>query len=425
MPVSHAFANGWPRRMRTAACLVGAAMLATEAGAEQGVAVSAVDLDAVVEPLLAGIEQEEARNGQFSQTLVELLMALGLAYQEHGEHALALSVLDRAFYLQRFNEGLHTLDQVPLVRRLIESELAVGRAAGAAELENRLVELARRNPDDVRSVSIFREAAERQLDYYERYLRRELPPAAGVAVNDANGPERSAAFSVREARRNYHAAIAALVRSGEYGHPELADLEQELTRTYYLEASSRRAGSLDPNDFATVQKELLYGLGRSSYQRRVRYSALGSPSAVERARALVELADWSLVFSRNGTAVKGYEQAHALLVAQRVPEAAIRELFPTDVPVFVPTFARNPLDAVANPKAAGYVDLDFEIGRYGQPRKTRIVAVAGEAAAASAKQVAAIIQRSRFRPSPLAETKRATTYRVRYSLADGSVTPRL
>ena len=63
----------------------------------------------------------------------------------------------------------------------------------------------------------------------------------------------------------------------------------------------------------------------------------------EAARALVELADWSIVFSRNGTGVKGYEQAHALLVEAGAPEAAIEELFPTDVPVFLPAFAPNPL----------------------------------------------------------------------------------
>ena len=146
--------------------------------------------------------------------------------------------------------------------------------------------------------------------------------------------------------------------------------------------------------------------------------------AVDYAQALIELADWSLLFSRNGTAVKRYAEAHALLVANGVPAASIEELFPADTPVFLPTFAPTPFDGAAGAGSAGYVDVDFEVGKYGQPRDVTIVAMAGDAAAAASKELAAAINRGRFRPSPLAE-ENWTGYRLRYSLADGSLTPRL
>ena len=144
--------------------------------------------------------------------------------------------------------------------------------------------------------------------------------------------------------------------------------------------------------------------------------------AVDYARTLVELADWSLLFSRNGTAVKRYAEAYALLVEQRVPAASIEELFPADTPVFLPTFAPTPLDGAAVAGSTGYVDVDFEIGKYGQPRKINIVAAAGDDAAAMSKHLVAAIGNGRFRPSPVAEG--ATAYRLRYSFADGSLTPR-
>ncbi len=380
------------------------------------------ELTRVTEPLLERIEEEEARYGLFSKELIEPLTALGLAYQELGEHELAVGVLDRAFYLQRFNSGLYSLDQVPLVRRLIESSRAVGRFGAAAELEQRLLELARRNPEDARSVPIFREAAERELDYYERYRNGELPFT--LSVNDTDSPARAAAFSLYRARRHYNEAISASLRGGAAAYDDLAELEEGLTRTYYLEARTWRATSLDPNDSATVRRASLYGLGRSSYERRVGYAALRAPTVYEAARALVELADWSIVFSRNGTGVRGYEQAHALLVEAGAPEAAIEDLFPTDVPVFLPEFAGSPLAERASAAASGHVDFDVEIGRYGQPRKIRVVEVAGDGAAEHAKAVVGAIGRSRFRPAPFAETARATTYRLRYSLADGRLTPR-
>lgn len=380
------------------------------------------ELAALTEPLLTRIEEEEARSGSFSKDLIEPLTALGLAYQEQGDHELAVAVLDRAFYLQRFNEGLHSLDHVPLMRRLIASERAAGRPGAAAELEERLVDLARRNRDDLRSVPIFREAAERELRYYERYLNGDLPFA--ITVNDSGGPARAAAFSVWRARRYYNEAIAALVSNDAHEYAELAALEEGLTHTYYLEARNWRPASLAPTDRATLQRASLYGLGRSSYQRRVGYAALRAPTVYEAARALVELADWSIVFSRNGTGIKGYAEAHALLVEAGAPEAAIEALFPTDVPVFLPAFVANPLEPQAKGPVAGHVDFDFEIGRYGQPRKIRIVDVVGNDAATRAKAVVGAVGRSRFRPSPFAETARATTYRLRYSLADGSLTPR-
>jgi len=395
------------------ACLAIAAGVGLGAGAaETG---SGADVDALTEPMLEGIAQEETRNGPFSRNLIDLLTSLGLAYQEHDRHELALAMFDRALFVKRFNDGLFSLDQAALVERLIDSELAIGQVTSAASLQDRLVELARRNPADPRAASIFRDAAERQIDQYERYLRGEIPPT--LTINGA-GPEGRAAASMWQARRHYNAAIFALLRNVPEHQAELAELEEGLARTYFLEASTRRRrayqGPGDP----------LYGLGLVSYVRRVEYTRAGSPSPVEYAQALIELADWSLLFSRNGTAVKRYAEAHALLVANGVPAASIERLFPADTPVSLPTFAPTPFDAAAGAGSTGYVDIDFEVGKYGQPRDVTIVATAGTAAAAASKELTTAIHRGRFRPSPLAQ-ENWTGYRLRYSLADGSLTPRL
>ena len=71
--------------------------------------------------------------------------------------------------------------------------------------------------------------------------------------------------------------------------------------------------------------------------------------------------------------------------------------------------------------SSGYVDVDFEIGKYGVARKVTVVAVAGDDAAAVSKAVATAIDRARFRPSPVRE---GASYSVRYSLADGRLAPR-
>jgi hypothetical protein len=405
-----------PAKHWSTAWLAVAACVGFGAGAaETGAPGPGEDWEAATEPLLASIEQEEARNGPFSPDLIDLLTSLGLAYQENDRHDLALAIFDRALYLRRFNDGLFGLDQAALVKRLIASEIAMGRVNSAAELEERLLELARRNPLDPRASQIFREAAERELDYYERYLRGENPP--GITIFEVEGWQRAAAARVLGARQYYHAAKFALLGNPGEHQAELAELEERLARTYYLQASARDRRYRGPAD-------TLYGLGLVTYQRRLGYAQAGSGTAADYAQMLVELADWSLLFSRNGTAVKRYAEAHALLVEQRAPAAAFEELFPADIPVFLPTF-ESPLAEAASLESNGYIDVDFEIGKYGQPRNVKIVAVAGDDAAATSKELAAAINNGRFRPSPLADAERWTAYRVRYSLADGSVTPRL
>jgi hypothetical protein len=393
---------------------------------------------AATEPLLASIEEEEARSGPFSPKLIELYATLALAYQENGDDAFAVPVFEHALYLMRVNDGLFRLDQAPLLQRLIDSELANGRFAAVAELRARLLELARRNLDDLRSVGILRAEAERLVAVYEGRVRPDIPPAAFTAIVSSAGagsvgPRRAGpALPIVQAQMNYMTAIGAIMRSGEYDHPELAELENGLVRAYYAQASKLRRWStesvlLSP-DFIdqfspTTQMQSLYERGRDSYRRRVRSRATAELSPLDRAHVLVEAADWSLLFSRNGTALERYAEAYALLIEQRVPEAAIRELFPTDTPVFLPAFSPSPFipDATA---ANEYVDVDFEIGKYGTPRKVEIVAVAGEAAKTRSKGVFRAVSSARYRPRPLTAEEAATAYRVRYSLADGSVTPR-
>ena len=104
-------------------------------------------------------------------------------------------------------------------------------------------------------------------------------------------------------------------------------------------------------------------------------------------------------------------------------QAQIDALFPAQTPVFLPAFAPTPLEELGVVGSSGYVDVDFEVGKYGVARKVQVVAVAGDGAAAASKAVVAAINHARFRPNP--GTEDVTSYSVRYSLADGRLTPRL
>lgn len=202
------------------------------------------------------------------------------------------------------------------------------------------------------------------------------------------------------------AAIRSILRRGEYGHEDLLELERGLVRTYYLESttgsSPNRAGGL-------------YYLGRESYRRRVAYAGLNSGTPLDFGRALVELADWDLLFSRNGRALEQYDAAHALLVAEGVPDASIREIFGPARPVLLPTFLPNPLAADAPGQATAHIDVTFELSKYGVSRKIEILEASASATDESTKALIRLIARNRFRPR-LTETESADSqlYHLRY-----------
>jgi hypothetical protein len=136
----------------------------------------------------------------------------------------------------------------------------------------------------------------------------------------------------------------------------------------------------------------------------VAYSVINSGEALDFASALVELADWDLLFSYNGSAVNRYDEAYALLRRGNVSEAEVRALFPVDEPVRLPTFAPNPLAASESlPKDAGYVDVAFEVSKYGVARKVDVVGMSSESLRGVSKDVGRAVGSSRFRPRPTSD----------------------
>ena len=109
--------------------------------------------------LLETIEQE-SRNGRHADGLVEPLSALALLYQDRDDTIRAIATMQHLLEVIRANDGLHSLEQMEPIRQLIATVTALGDRATAWNLEQDLLALARRHPDDLRTVPIFRESAE-------------------------------------------------------------------------------------------------------------------------------------------------------------------------------------------------------------------------------------------------------------------------
>lgn len=408
--------------------------------------------------LLDRVQAILARDGAYSTSLLAPLTELGLLYQDGDQHGLALVAIERALQVVRVNDGLHTLDQVPLLMQKLRSEEARYNDAAVWELEQDVLALLRRHPDDLRTAAMLREIANRQMDTLHEYLDGQRPPevvygcfykewpSAGEGGCTAGSRQTVVRGMLAEAQRNYADAITVMLRHGLY-NDELNELERELLGGVNLfrllyETRSESSAVLIPGVFGamrmepwrsrmapvialatwdlplfsvgsrdevaieslgTSQPHLMrpYYRGRLSLLRLHAYAVASSSPPLAQASAVAQVADWDLLYSRNGLAVEAYEAAYAMLRNAGVPTESIDKLFSPSTPVVLPAFEPNPLARGETQPETGHIDVAFTITKYGRGRDVEIREAVNATEAAQAGLVT-LIKQSRFRPRPMA-----------------------
>jgi len=464
---------GMRRTLESPASLAAALVLA--AFMTPVVAQSIADDDRALEQ----IQEILSRDGPYSIDLLGPLSRLGLIYQEGEDYALALVTLERAQHIVRINKGLHSMEQVPLVRQLITIEEARGNHEGAWDREQDLLALLRRHPDDVRTVPVLRELADKQMEVLAAVIAGERPPEVVLGCfykqwpTQGDGSCKAGSKStvvqgmLAEAQRTYLDAIAVMLRQGLYDSDDLRALELEvlrgvdLMRSRYYQGPSARpipmapayvgASSLEPwrsrmaavvqlaewelpypsepslqgdddDHVFTKQVHIMdpYHRGLQSLRRLYAYSAASSNSSLRQAEAVAQMADWDLLYSHNGRAIESYEVARGMLEDAGSPASSVAQLFAPATPIVLPAFQPNPLLRDETRAATGYIDVAFEITKYGRSRAVEILDAANADNAAK-QDVMALVRASRYRPrltdGAFAD---ATPVRIRYYLYESS-----
>jgi hypothetical protein len=405
---------------------------------------------------LEQIQEILSRDGPYSLDLLGPLSRLGLLYQEGEDYALALVTLERAQHIVRVNHGLHSMDQVPVVRQLIRVEEARGNHEGAWDRQQDLLKLLRRHPDDVRTVPVLREIADKQMEVLASVIAGERPPEVvlgcyykqwptqGDGSCEAGSRSTVVQGMLAEAQRTYLDAIAVMLRQGLYESEDLRALEMEVLRgidlmrsRYYRGPTARPmpmapayigASSIEPwrsrmaavvqlanwelpypnepslrvddndNDF-TKHVHIMdpYHRGLQSLRRLYAYGAASSESSVRQAEAVAQMADWDLLYSHNGRAIESYDVARAMLEEAGAPASSIERIFAPATPVVLPAFQPNPLERDDTRAATGYIDVAFEITKYGRSRGVEILDAAN-ASQAQQRDLMGVIRTNRYRP---------------------------
>jgi len=334
------------------------------------------------------ILEAQSQGGTYAKELIEPLKSLSFLYQESGDYAMELAALEQARQVVRANYGLTSLEQAPLMRQQIRAEESRGNFAQAWELEKALLTLAQKNPDDVRSAPIYNEIGDKRMDLMKSYLAGARPPqlflgcfykppqyadGSGCDSGERSGAARNIAW---DAQRNYANAIDVLRRQQERSSGELKELEDKLFRNSYL-----------LRDYQT---------GRRSLVRLIYDDAATAEPMLSRIDRLVQLADWDLLYDERALAFDLYEKTHAYLTQHALAQASIDELFAPATPISLPKFQPNLLAPERAEGATGYVDVMFDVSRYG--RTSRIRVVDSNASNAAQNRITRWLVVNRFRP---------------------------
>ncbi len=365
-----------------------------------------------VRATVARVQEIQSLEGIDSPALIEPLTALAVLYDEQGDDDLAVAAIERASRIVRGTYGLYSLKEAPLLRQLLVRERAAGNAEAAWRREQDLLRLVDKNPGSFETVPILRDVGDSRLDLLRRYVSGAIPPeiilgcyyerGPGIGPRDPESGSSCSAGSrnpvtyalLRETQFYYQRAAETLVQHQGYRNTEVPELWMKCVRIAY------EFRDKPPRwDFA---RERNRGNGRSCLRHLATYAETNSHPLPAQMDALVQLADWELLFARarntKAWALQNYERTYALIEQRGLDRAAIAQLFSADVPVVLPTFLPSPLTAEEPAQPTGHVDVAFDITQYGAGERVEILAATPEITEAEQERLVKLIESSRFRP---------------------------
>lgn len=339
-------------------------------------------------------------DGLFSVNLREQLEALAGLLQQTGDHAAAITELENAMHIERVNQGLFTLDQIPLVEKLIASHDSLGNFQEVNDYQEYLYYIQMKSfpAGDPRLLVAKEEWADQNVEAYlkdslrlpggndsaERssindyvaiqnprdgsfnYVpRNQLPlvlnPYGVMSANDfylnstqyAVPPERLIDERLRRARDLYEEIIetqtAEDITAGQAVEHKLANIAFAVKKQIDELESRPSTGSFHNDSMLPPRSTSMlvsreYRKGRDALEKIAvefdqKLEQDPSANAVEAALAYLYLGDWHTAFERVGAAQDAYRRASEILLATDIAEPAVNAILLPAPLVPAPAFA--------------------------------------------------------------------------------------
>ncbi|MES2626889.1 MAG: tetratricopeptide repeat protein [Pseudomonadota bacterium] len=393
-------------------------------------------------PIKARYEQTMANirdnEGPYAPALIGQLTALGQIYQQSNEHEEALRYLDQAAQISRTNFGLYGDDQIALTETMIDSLVALGRFDEVEDKYRFLVDVheQRHGATVSQKAASLLKLGEWKLESFHRNLAK---PDSGQMQSASLPLWKIGSQSVvntkfeelSEAQLLFVDAVRQLIETGSWTDPTLFEVEQNLVRTFYIDAN-REQVIANPDSYsvsdestraqmrrkaATLELSEQYQKGAAAYGRMIGYLKK-NPDATTTAISdvMLALADWHLLFGKQSEAEAQYQQLEKFLQLTLTPDEEAIAILQPDVPVSLPAFLDSPISAkpLDDMQFKGYVDFSFDVKRQGSVGKLEVLGSSEGTDSSITDRLVSLVRQARFRPS-LGDVP--TTAAVRYYYA--------
>ena len=391
------------------------------------------EIEASIQAYVEAVGDEESEQGPFSNHLQEDLMSAGHLAQRLQDHDSALDFFIRAQYVSRINEGLDNPGQVSIMKAMVESHIAMGQTSAADKIQENILYLGQQTHGE-RGIGIIPDMLNYGIWHMDAFLERSnillnvkrmnvaqfMDDPMNFIGND-NNLKNTPLFNLYQAQQTFLQSIDILIKNKEFNHPRIIELERMLLKSYFL--SIHRENILYEPDFYLTRKktktgsrlntnaiELLeseeYKMGNASHERIMAYiSNNPDRTASVMARAMLEAADWHLLFERKVKASRDYQAVYDFFEQYPQTQAQIQDLLYPDFPVILPTYlpapnSREKLDIGTNETVSyfGYFDVSFRIDKFGKAKKIRILGQGGEVTRNLEIRLNQYLQNILFRP---------------------------
>lgn len=348
------------------------------------------------------VEDIELNGGAWDRSLIEDLATLGVLQQQQGNHEDAIELFDRAIHVNRINSGLHTLDQIPFVEKLIDSHLALGDWNQADIYNDYLFYIQQRayGPNDPRLIPVLDRLASWNIQ----------------AFNIGHGEHRGVRLTTAQILFN----AAAKMVSVHFGEDDerVISYRRSLANSAFLvsvnaevmaasqDIEYRSSADLLTSKLAAPTSQLpgSFRAGETALREIFQYYASRENSTYEQASALADLGDWYLIFQRRAEAENFYAQAWAILAGSERAEGWQQQLFGQVIPI--PSFA-NSVESLFTPSIVtadgnsvhfDYADMVFDVSISGDPRNIEVLTEETPSNTGHLSRIQRVIRNSFFRP---------------------------
>tara|TARA_B100000989_G_scaffold135157_1_gene100424 strand:- start:189 stop:1412 length:1224 start_codon:yes stop_codon:yes gene_type:complete len=286
---------------------------------------NAQDNNSNIEQYLEEIDRIEATEGAYSATLSDLLMSLGISYQEKVDYENANLAFQRGMQLEKINYGLFSIGQTPYLQEIANTQRLLGDWEQSHKAINQFYIVNEKNfgEKDLRMLPII----ESMLDWH----------AESYNLRDPRDSFPSLSAMERLAARMH----VILDDSADLGDPSTPEKYLRIGKIQYMLARHikdfglpQESGmSITTDRYATERNSPLtshnyYSRGSAALQKVVKSVMEQKPSILlDQIEAIANLGDWYLIFGQSGSATKAYALADELISSTPESEEIRSKIF--------------------------------------------------------------------------------------------------